>query len=190
MSQLTDDDRSLGQKLMGLWYLWLILLGVGIAIGIGRSPGPSPDAPTPAPTSSDEQEALREEFEISLAKQEETPRSETKTTDGIIAEHQARLDELDENPVPDESAAILSALGNLHKQKKRDYRTAAGYYEILIEKYPEWPGINAVYHQLISCYTQLDDQQSLRLLYRKMVDVFPAESNEYEYANAGLEGTL
>ena len=190
MSQLMDDERSLGQKLMGLWYLWLLLLGVGVAIGIGRSPGPTPDAPTPKPTPSDEQEALREEFEASLAKQEETPRSETKTTDDTIVEHQARLEELEANPVPDESAAILSALGNLHKQKKRDYRVAAGYYELLIEKYPDWPGVNAIYHQLISCYTQLNDQQSLRLLYRKMVEVFPPDSNEFEYANAGLEGTL
>jgi len=42
------------------------------------------------------------------------------------------------------------------------------------------------YHQLISCYTHLDDHQSLRLLYREMLRVFPEESGEYRYAEAAL----
>jgi hypothetical protein len=193
MSREAVSDESVVVKLMRLWYLWLLLLGVGVAIGFGRSAGPTPDGVAPPSGAEATQDELRQKFETSLAKQEEAAQEPSvKSTDTVIEEHLARLDVLEEEgaPEPEESAALLSALGNLHKQKKQDYKTAAGYYEELIEKYPDWPGVNAVYHQLISCYTQLEDHVSLRLLYRKMVDVFPEGSNEHEYATAGLAGQV
>lgn len=173
------------------WYVGLLLLAVGIAIGIGRSAGPTPDDPTPSTGGDATQEALRKKFEGALSEQAtRTTSGGEKSTDEVISDHQARLEVLEDDPKPDESAALLSALGNLHMQKKRDYATAARYYEELIQKYPDWPGINAVFHQLISCYTQLDDQPSLRILYRKMVEFFPSDSKEYEYAAAALAGEL
>tara|TARA_R110001592_G_scaffold183220_3_gene426847 strand:- start:18 stop:584 length:567 start_codon:yes stop_codon:yes gene_type:complete len=186
----TEEDGKLNW-IIRHWYIWIAFLAIGVAIGIGQSAGPTPDTAAPKGTQNSTQEDLRKEFSEKLAAQEENAATtEEKTTDTVIQEHQQRLDELEKNPAPDESAALLSALGNLHKQKKRDYKAAAGYYEQLIEKYPDWPGVNAIYHQLISCYTLLDDQISLRILYRKMVDVFPPESKEYEYANAVLDGKL
>lgn len=174
------------------WYFPLLGVGVLIAIVIGRMPAsvevdPTSPTETPATTPGDaRQVALRSEFERAKAAADaRSAAADTeKDPDTIIAEHQAALAN---DPPPEESAALLAALGNLHRQKKQDYTTAARYYEELLQKYPDWPGANSIYHQLISCYTQLNDQTSLRLLYRKMVEVFPVESKEYEFARHALD---
>ena len=188
---MSQDEESNLSWIVRHWYIWLVLLAVGVAIGIGQSAGPTPDgvgAPSPENLRQDE---LQAKFDVALAKKNETePTPCVASTDEVIDAHQERLDELEVNPNPDESAALLNALGNLHKQKKQDHATAARYFEQVIEQYPDWPGINATYHQLIACYTQLEDQESLRILYRKMVAHFPPESNEYEYAQAALAGEI
>lgn len=174
------------------WYFPLLLAGVVTAVVAGRM-GTTGSAPgEPADTAKDskpldpKQQSLRDEFERAKAVERARKSAEEpeRTTEVIIAEH---LEKLEANPEPTEAAGRLAALGNLYLQKKRDYKTAAGYYERLIQEYPDWPGANAIYHQLITCYTQLDDQGSLRLLYRKMVEVFPPESKEYEFARYALD---
>jgi hypothetical protein len=169
------------------WYIPLLLVGVVVALVFGNSPkAPDPTAPADgAGPASGDQSALRQEFERAKAKSQEheVAAPPQKSTDTVIAEHTAKLEA---NPPPDESAALLSALGNLHKQKKQDYAAAARYYEQILQDYPDWPGIKGVYHQLMTCYSRLDDQGSLRLLYRKMVEVFPPESNEYQFAKDAL----
>ncbi len=169
------------------WYIPLLLVGVVVALVFGNSPkAPDPTAPVDkAVAANGDQSALRQEFERAKAKAKDKEQSALpeKSTDTVIAEHTAKLEE---NPPPDESAALLSALGNLHKQKKQDFATAARYYEQILQDYPDWPGIKGVYHQLITCYSRLDDQGSLRLLYRKMVEVFTPESNEYQFAKDAL----
>ncbi|MDP2323571.1 MAG: hypothetical protein Q8N51_06025 [Gammaproteobacteria bacterium] len=174
------------------WYFPLLLVGVVIAVVIGRMPATvkvDPTAPVDgagtAPADA-RQTALRSEFDRAKAASDaRSPAAEAeKSPDTIISEHQAALEV---GPPAEESAALLAALGNLHRQKKGDYATAARYYEELLQKYPDWPGANSIYHQLISCYTQLNDQTSLRLLYRKMVEVFPDDSKEYEFARHALD---
>lgn len=170
------------------WYVPLLIAGVAVALLIGKSSmAPGGDAP-PGKTKAgaEDQSALREEFERAKAKADARKAAvvpEGKSTDTVIAEHTA---ELEKNPEPEQAAALLSALGNLYKQKKQDYPAAARYYEQVIEKYPDFPGIKGIYHQLMSCYSNMDDQGSLRLLYRKMVQVFPPESNEYLFAKDAL----
>lgn len=175
------------QWLKSNWYLPLLVVGVIVALLIGRSvKTPDPLAPTDASDKADaNQSALREQFDRAKSQEAAREASATpvKSTDTIIAEHTAKLDQ---NPEPEDAAALLSALGNLYKQKKQDYAGAARYYEQVIEKYPDWPGIKGVYHQLMTCYSRMDDQASLRLLYRKMVEVFPPESNEYMFAKDAL----
>jgi lipopolysaccharide biosynthesis regulator YciM len=169
------------------WYVPLLIVGVAAALMFGKSASAPEESSSPgsATTGTGDQNALRDEF--ARAKAEAAAREatlpEAKSTDTVIAEHTAKLEQ---NPEPEEAAALLSALGNLHKQKKQDYAAAARYYEQIIEKYPEWSGIRGVYHQLMTCYSNLDDQGSLRLLYRKMVEVFPEESNEYQFAKDAL----
>ncbi|MBX3176921.1 MAG: hypothetical protein KF886_06165 [Candidatus Hydrogenedentes bacterium] len=169
------------------WYIPLLVLGIAVAVIVGRLGSARDAAPPGGPGSApDSQEALRAEFE--RAKAAESARGgdtdAPRDTDTVIAEHRAAL----ESDAPsEETPARLAALGNLYRQKKQDYATAAGYFEQVIQNHPDWPGVNGVYHQLIACYTQLEDQPRLRLLYRKMLDVFPEDSNEYEFARHALE---
>lgn len=102
------------------------------------------------------------------------------------SEIEQQLEALDENVEPYEYASRLCALGNLYQQKNGDYVTAAGYYEVLLEDYPDWPGIASAYHQLIVCYKNLNQPIQLRILYRKMLEVFPEGSAEYEFAKSEL----
>lgn len=173
------------QWLKSNWYVPLLIVGVAVALLIGKIPSSSTGGDAP-PGSPEEQSTLRDEFDRAKAKAEARKAAaipEVKSTDTVIAEHTA---ELEKSPEPEQAAALLSALGNLYKQKKQDYPAAARYYEQVIEKYPDFPGIKGVYHQLMSCYSNMDDQGSLRLLYRKMVEVFPPESNEYLFAKDAL----
>lgn len=171
------------------WPLPLLLAGVAVTVAVGKwGPTLAEDDAAGANTATvnPAQRTLQKEFDRAARTQtelEEKGAGEARTTDDIIAEHTAALEG---DLAPDQAAARLSALGNLYKQKKQDYATAARYFEELIQDYPEWPGIRGAYHQLMTCYTRLDDQPSLRLLYRKMVEVFPEESNEYQYAKDAL----
>ena len=88
---------------------------------------------------------------------------------------------------PDEAAARLSAIDNLYQMKKGDFRKAAGYYEILIARYPDWEGVLGAYRELVTCYEMLGDQRELRALYRKMLERFPEDSDEYRAAEEGLK---
>jgi len=181
------SSTTFAQWLKSNWYLPLLVVGVIAALLIGKSAQVSDGGvpPDPAPLAGGDQNALRAEFDRAKAESaaRETATDGEKSTDTVIAEHTAKLDQ---NPEPDDAAALLSALGNLHRQKKQDYAAAARYYEQIIEEYPEWPGIKGVYHQLMACYSRMDDQPNLRLLYRKMVEVFPPESNEYQFAKDAL----
>jgi TolA-binding protein len=86
-----------------------------------------------------------------------------------------------------DAPAYLFAMGNLNKQKLRNFKEAARNYELLINEYPDWNNIAAVYPQLMSCYDLLNDRESLRWLYREMMEKFPPDSNEYKYAQANSD---
>ena len=70
------------------------------------------------------------------------------------SEIEIQLEALDRSDEPEERAARLCALGNLYQQKHGDYATAAGYYEIVINDYPDWPGAAAAYHHRLAALTR------------------------------------
>ncbi len=152
------------------------------------SPAPTVAAAAPLTerTEDAEQAALTRDLEATLARQR-AHRARRAAEKSTIETHLEILDTLGEEEDGDEYASRLYALGNLYQQKNLDFATAAGYYELLIDRHPEWPGIRGAYHQLISCYVQTDNQTALRLLYRKMIEVFPEDSEEALYAEAALQ---
>lgn len=109
--------------------------------------------------------------------------SEEEKARATIASHQKKFEE---DAHAEDAPSLLLAIGNLNKQKLRDYREAARNYELLIKDYPDWVGISGVYPQLMSCYELLEDSEGLRWLYKEMSEKFPPESNEYKYAQAKL----
>lgn len=109
--------------------------------------------------------------------------SEEEKTRAIIADYQKRFAE---DARGKDAPAYLLAMGNLNKQKLRNFKEAARNYELLIKDYPDWENIVVVYPQLISCYELLNDQDGLRWIYREMIETFPPESEDYQYAQAKL----
>ena len=155
-----------------------MLLVIAIAMALRWNPrgseSPTDTVTSPAPTvavppvaaertEDAEQAAMTRDLDATLARQRahRTRRAEEKSD---IETHLAALDTLGEEEDSDEYASRVYALGNLYQQKNLDFATAAGYYELLIDRHPEWPGIRGAYHQLISCYIQTDNPTALRLL--------------------------
>ena len=100
-----------------------------------------------------------------------------------IAEHQARLDA---NPKSDDAPALLSAMGNLYRQKLLDYEQAAGCFERLISDYPQWPSVRDAYLQLVVCYDRLGDLENRSSILRRIMSDFPPQSEEYLFASREL----
>jgi len=171
----------LKSALAEVWYLVVVLVVIalvvvyklatgGEAAPVGKTAGAAASRGVSAP-------------DIPVAAKQTPRMSEEEKARTMIAGYQKRLaEDARGKDVP----ALLLAMGNLYKQKLRDFKEAARNYELLINEYPEWENIVAVYPQLMSCYELLNDQESLRWLYREMMEKFPPESNEYKYAQVKL----
>jgi tetratricopeptide (TPR) repeat protein len=112
-------------------------------------------------------------------------RAERKTPQDLaleqIAEHEEKV-QADHEDTP----AYLAAMGNLYRQKMVDYEKAAECYERLLMDYKDWDGVRAVYMQLATCYERLDQDEKMISVYKQMLDVFPAESQEHQIAHAAV----
>ncbi len=100
-----------------------------------------------------------------------------------IAEHEAKVEA---NPDDEDVPAYLMAMGNLYRQKMVDYEKAAECYERLLYDYEDWDGVRVVYMQLATCYERLNKPTKAKAVYEQMLDVFPADSQEYEIAHAAV----
>ncbi len=101
---------------------------------------------------------------------------------GAVGRHRARYDA---NPEDPDAEALLRAMGNLYKQTG-DFQNAAWAYQQLLKKFPQSRGRTAVYVELAGCFEQLTDGDNLTRLYLDMMKVFPKDSDEYKFAEAGI----
>lgn len=99
--------------------------------------------------------------------------------------HRARYDA---NPQDPQAEALLRAMGNLYKQTG-DFPNAAWAYEQLLRRFPESTHKSAAYIELVGCYDQAKDPDNLARVYLEMLKVFPKDSNEFKFAEAGLKIT-
>jgi TolA-binding protein len=109
--------------------------------------------------------------------------SEPEKARATIASHQQRLDA---DPQGEDAPALLHAMGNLYRQRLGDYEQAASCFERLIDSHPETPNVRDAYLQLVVCYERLGDTENHRRILRRMLNDFPAESEEYQYASQQL----
>lgn len=93
---------------------------------------------------------------------------------------------LEKSPPPEEVPALLTALGNLYKDRKQDCTSAVQYYERVVIEYPDWEGTKSVYPLLGMCYEELNDSRGKIWLYQEMMRRFPPDSQEYIYAKTEL----
>ena len=171
----------LKSALAEVWYLVIILLVISLVVVYKLAVG-GEAAPAEQKAGAAASQSLA--APVGAAAAVRAPRlSEQDKAKATIADYQKRFAE---DARGKDAPAFLFAIGNLSKQKLRDFKEAARNYELLIKDYPAWEGIAAVYPQLMSCYELLNDQQGLRWLYNEMMDKFPPESNEYKYAQVKL----
>lgn len=109
--------------------------------------------------------------------------TESEQARSFIEKHEARLAE---DPKSPDAPGLLSAMGNLYRQKLGDYERAAQCYERLLYDYPTWEGTRRAYIQLVACYEALKDEDNLRNTYKRMMEVFPPDSQEHIYAKTQL----
>jgi hypothetical protein len=115
------------------------------------------------------------------------PAARTTQADKTLALIDDYERKLSNDPPSPETPALLMATGNLYKTRLGDCSRAAYYYRTLITEYPETPNLSQAYVQLCDCYVTLDDTRALRLMCREMLDHFPPESQEYQYARSVLD---
>ncbi len=81
---------------------------------------------------------------------------------------------------------MLIAAGNLYKQKFLDYASAAEQYKRIILDFPDWEGAHKVYIELATCYERLEQHENTLWVYEQMLEVFPEESQEHQFAKQKL----
>lgn len=163
----------------GNGYLFLLMLGLA-ALGVYgalRNDGAEASKTMPAPRAA---EAGGEEVGPVAG---EVRATESERARALIEKHEAALQEHPRSP---DAPGLLSAMGNLYRQKLRDYAKAAQCYERLLYDYPTWEGTRRAYIQLVACYEALGNEESLRTTYRRMMEAFPPESQEHLYAKTKL----
>ena len=94
--------------------------------------------------------------------------------------------ELAVNRSSGETPANLFRLANLYYSNLRDYEKASLYYEDLIQSFPDYQGLNTVYPNLVICYQRQANLALERSTYKRMLDYFPADSQEHLYASVHL----
>ncbi len=178
-SHLTPEAADLKEALLRNWY-WAALCAAFLAVGLfpvitGWTEEPSGLGAT-----------ARNEAGSSAGRQFE-PTPTRATAEGralsLIERHEAALAD---NPDDLEAPALLSAMGNVYRQRLGDYESAARAYETILLDYPDWPQIRTVFPQLQVCYKQLDDWDGVDWVYEQMMEIFSGDSEEHLYARTQL----
>ncbi len=125
-----------------------------------------------------EQKPFTERVPHARPANEPRPTPEEKVRETI----ESHREKIQRNPEAEKSPAYLSAMGNLYMRKLRDYRSAIDCYEILLMDYPDWDLISSVYIHLAECYEKLGDIDHMKDTYHRMMEKFPEDSVEYEFA--------
>ncbi len=90
------------------------------------------------------------------------------------------------NRSSDETPANLFRLANLYYSNLQDYEKASLYYEDLIQSFPDYEGLTVVYPNLVVCYERLGKLALERSTYKRMLDYYPDDTQEYLYAGVRL----
>ncbi len=116
------------------------------------------------------------------------PLSAERRREEALAQIQAHRQAVDRDPESDDAAVHLQAMGNLYRQKLVDYEQAAQCYEELLTYHPDAEYKRVTYVQLLTCYDRLGDITNRDRICRRIMDEFPEDSQEYEFAESVLYG--
>ena len=97
----------------------------------------------------------------------------------VIASHS---DFVEANRDSEEAPAYLQAMGNLAALRLGDHEKAAYYYQQVLDLYPDYKGRLQVYPQLATAYEKAGDRVRAKRVYREMINLFPEDSSEHQWA--------
>lgn len=102
---------------------------------------------------------------------------------GYISEYKANLAK---EPNSDEAKMNIRRIGNLYYSGLNNYAESINYYELLMEKYPDWEGTHEIYPNLAQAYNLTGQLDMERIVYERMLKVFPSDSQYYLLAQQKL----
>jgi len=179
-----ERKRAASRRQLTLWVLTLAALGVCVVALVSILLSGPPEEPETAATVGGQElrsdAELRALLEASPPPESKTPEEETRE---VIASHRERMEAA---PDSEEAPALLNAMGNLYRQRLGDYDAAIQCYEDLLAQYPDWPGIRAAYLNLATAYREQGNLDYLNWTWRRMMEKFPEDSAEYQYAQQQL----
>jgi len=175
----TVNKQFLAQTLRDNWYLVVALLLCVAAVGYrlvmpGEAEAPARPAATRTPTTA-------QPLVAPPAPQAPVTRQAEVVT--MIDDYRQRVENDPEHP---DSAATLMAIGNLYRDRLMDFEQAAAYYEQVIAEYPDSEYRRDVYIQLADCYDRMGNFEMRDAVYRDMLEFFPPESEEHQFARNEL----
>lgn len=94
--------------------------------------------------------------------------------------------QLRDEPVNENTPAILMAMGNLYRQRLLNYEEAARCYERVIEEFPGAMQISDAYVQLSTCYQRMNALEKANRLHLQMLERFPEDAIEHQFARDQL----
>ncbi|HIJ74960.1 MAG TPA: tetratricopeptide repeat protein [Candidatus Hydrogenedentes bacterium] len=92
-----------------------------------------------------------------------------------------------EDPDREDAPILINAMGNLYMQKLRDYERAVECYEQILTDHPNSDETRSALVNLANCYEKLNDLNSARRTYRRMLAAFPEGTQERNFAQAQLD---
>lgn len=113
-----------------------------------------------------------------------------KTREEAMAKIRENEAALAVRPEPEIAAAYVNGIGNMYFQRLQDYSAAATHYERVLSDYPDAPMKYQTFVQLVQCYEKLNDQDKRKDTLRRMMDAYPADSQQYTYAHLELYGEM
>ncbi|MEK7795397.1 MAG: hypothetical protein AAB353_12750 [Candidatus Hydrogenedentota bacterium] len=102
---------------------------------------------------------------------------------GYISGYKA---DLVKEPDSDEAKQNIRRIGNLYYSGLNDYAESINYYELLMEKYPDWEGTHEIYPNLAQAYNLTGQLDMERIVYERMLKAFPSDSQYYLLAQQKL----
>jgi tetratricopeptide (TPR) repeat protein len=178
------SKEELVQGLRKNWYLIAALVVIAAFAVVKLLTSPGGDTSPPPDVTANENQAVPSTQESLEALQKVTQPDEQAKARTQIQEYQRKIDA---NPQGEETPAYLMAMGNLYLQKLGDYEKAKTPYEHIILEFPDSEERRQAFLQLEACYRTQKDRTGLKWLYEKMLEAFPEDSQEYQYAQKQLE---
>ncbi len=96
-------------------------------------------------------------------------------------------DKVSKDPTAETAPGYLLVAGNLYHDVVLDFASAAQMYERILSEYPDAAKkMKGLYYNLADCYERLEQPQNARRIYQIMMENFPSDSAEYQYAHKML----